>query len=148
MKKLIILLLISLSIGTKAQDLHFEVIKYGSKPMIGKTKDQVIEYWTDKVSSFNFTDLNKNEWMIMEEGSSKPEFYTKYEDGKCIEQSVLLLDKNVTVFETKIQKNGFVYNKAKDAYINKALGLAWSLMQEHSGNTAYGYWDATLKPYK
>ena len=142
MKKIIFLLLITFT--SKAQDLHTEVFKNGTKSMIGLSKEKVQEYWEDKVSSFTFKDFGANRFVIIEDGSFKSEFGATFENGKCTEQELLLHDQNVTVFVAKIQKQGFFLDKAIKAYINKTAGLQWTLEQEHSGSEAYDYWNATL----
>jgi hypothetical protein len=144
MKKIAMFFILSAN-ALFGQDLHTEVVKNAYKSFIGQTKDQIEEYWSGIVSNEYFSFLSSGEtskdFIIMEGDMGSPEFSATIENGKCVSQFVNLHKKNISVFETKIQNQGYTYNKAKDAYVNQKLKLKWKV--EPNGSSS-GLWGATL----
>lgn len=134
MKKLFIILFLPFII--KGQELHTLVFANSSKSFLGKTKEQIETYWSDKVSDeyFKFLSSGPNDekdFIIMEGNVGQAEFSATIKDDKCISQTVKLLNKDISVFVARISKLGFTYKKSEDAYINSQLKLKWRI--EHLG---------------
>jgi hypothetical protein len=124
------------------QELH-SIVFANYKSFIGKTMEQVETYWSEKVSdSYYYYDTTSQEHTFSIFLSNPGEFHSTYKNNKCIEQTILLHYNNISVFQARIVKQGFIYDRKKDVWINSALKLKYKI--EHLGAVSADINVATL----
>ena len=133
--KYLLIILVFMQINLFAQ-LQKDVLLY-NKDFIGKTFEQVNEYWSGKISDEYFKELGTT-FLIMDGNVGASQFSARFKDDKCYEQDIQLTHKTYSVFLAKLKQDGFFYDKKLDAYINKAKKRSWKV------NNVSDWHEATL----
>ena len=125
MKHLILLLFIPvISYSQRDEfDLHKTVFN-NYKTMLGKSVKSVKDYWTTKVSIVYITELLENgdgEIDIMYGKAGNPDFSAIFQKGKCVDQTLILDVKEVSIMQAKLMKMGFLFDKKNNDWRNKLL---------------------------
>lgn len=128
-KNILIIIAIALSINLISQ-VQKDVF-LNNKEFIGKTFDQIQDYWSTKISDEYFKEIG-NSFIIMEGNVGSSQFSANFENNRCVSQDIQLTSKNISIFLARIKKEGYVFDSKNDSYFNKTKKFNWKV--ENVGN--------------
>jgi len=111
---------------------------FAQKSFIGQTKKQVRDYWETQVSTEymdegKWDDTGDEYFTIMSGNIGAPAFSATFKNGKCSEQSSSIQYSDISVFQARLKKTGFIYNKEKNTWSKKGTPYYWQITN-NSGN--------------
>lgn len=111
---------------------------YSQQSFIGKTKEEVREFWSLEVSSDYFDEGTYDndpttDWFIICNGCvTNPEFSADFVDGICIYNSYKVESKNLSVYIARFNKQ-FKYSETESGWVDEASNSIWKI-EGSSGN--------------
>lgn len=111
---------------------------WGQTSFIGKSKDQVRDFWETKVSvqymdEGKYDDTGEEYFDIMAGNVGQPIFSATFSGGKCTEHSTKIDAPDISVYQARLKKQGFSYDKVKDHWKKSGAGYVWKIDQDAGG---------------
>ncbi len=104
---------------------------FSQQLFIGKTKQQVIDYWSTRVSDDYFQegkwdDTNEEYFSIMKGNIGNPDFSATFDaKGRCNTHSMLVSDSNLSIMRARLKKMGYTYSEKIGGYIDVKKRYIW-----------------------